>query len=62
MRMRFWAEITRENLECRAQDCSRAPFVPKPGHMTQSPRLVSVVATRLKGKILSLLVSGRSAA
>jgi hypothetical protein len=40
----------------------RAPCAPKPGHMAQSPRLVREVAPRLKGKILSLLVSGRSAA
>ncbi|OGB55717.1 MAG: hypothetical protein A2496_08530 [Burkholderiales bacterium RIFOXYC12_FULL_60_6] len=39
MRMRFWSEITRELAEKHAECFPRAPFTPKPGHMTQSPCL-----------------------
>jgi len=39
MRMRFWSEITREVAEKHAECFLRAPFTPKPGHMTQSPCL-----------------------
>ena len=45
--LRFWGEITRERkicatrwspIFCRAQLKHRAPFTPKPGHISQSPR------------------------
>jgi hypothetical protein len=51
MRVRFWDEITRDNekwvklslghfFDCFKQGY-RAPFTPKPGRMTQSPRSVN---------------------
>ncbi|OGB54974.1 MAG: hypothetical protein A2535_11615 [Burkholderiales bacterium RIFOXYD2_FULL_59_8] len=39
MRVRFWREITRAIAEKCAECFLRAPFAPKPGHMTQSPCL-----------------------
>ncbi|OGB68137.1 MAG: hypothetical protein A2535_12805 [Burkholderiales bacterium RIFOXYD2_FULL_59_8] len=39
MRVRFWREITREAAVWADQYLLRALFAPKPGRMTQSPRL-----------------------
>ncbi|OGT44955.1 MAG: hypothetical protein A3K00_01090 [Gallionellales bacterium RIFOXYD2_FULL_52_7] len=44
MCVRFWGEITRENPSNVRTDCQRAPFTPKPGHTTRSPRLTASAA------------------
>jgi hypothetical protein len=40
--MRFWVAITRGVVNQHATVCSRTPCAPKPGHLTQSPRLSGV--------------------